>query len=132
VAEEIIFNEDQLADTNVFQTFRFDGVLGTTDIEIFEFTFRLPPPEAYKTAANVCSNLAPENGDAEMDALSPFPYKTNSDYYANLLVVQEQDEDDLTNHYFQITGRESHKTWWGLGLQWDFGVGCMQTNSQFR
>jgi hypothetical protein len=57
------------------QTFRFDGVLAITDIEIFEFTFCLPPPKAYKAAANACSNLAPENGDAEMDAPSRFHTK---------------------------------------------------------
>jgi hypothetical protein len=122
IAEEIVFNEDQLADTNTYQRIRFEGPLETVNIEIIEFNFYLPPAKAFKTESNACDNLAPEHGDAELDLLSPFPYKTNA-YYVNLLV--REDESDPTNHYFEVTGRSAYEGWSGAGIQWKFPAGCM-------
>jgi hypothetical protein len=95
-------------------------------IEIYEFEFKLASEEAYRSPTDVCPDLALPNGDAELDPLSPFPYKADA-YYTNVIVIQ--DEDNLNNHFFRISGRgnSNHNS-----LRWDVGVGCIKTNAVYR
>jgi len=126
ISETIVFDADMLNPTNIFNTFAFRGLLPGVDIEIYEFEFKLAPEEAYRSSTDICPDLALPNGDAELDPLSPFPYKADA-YYTNVIVVQ--DDENLSNHFFRISGRgNSHHN----SLRWETGVGCMTANAVYR
>ena len=114
--------------SNIHNVFRFYGPEPGVTIEVYEFEFKLASEAAYRTPGDVCVDLALPNGDAELDPLSPFPYKAEA-YYTNVFV--NQDEDNLGNHYFSISGRDNYNSNHG-GLRWDTGVGCMTTNAVYR
>ena len=127
ISETIVFNEDMLNSENVYTTFSFEGSKPGVVIELYDFEFKLASPEAYRSVGDVCTDLAPPNGDAELDPKSPFPYKTDA-WYTNMVVVQDQDTN-LGNHYFRIHGRgNSHHN----SARWDAAVGCMTTNAVYN
>jgi len=126
ISETITFDEDMIDSSNIHSIFHFYGLEANVVIEVYEFQLKLAPESAYRTASDVCTDLALPNGDAELDRISPFPYKADA-YSTNVFVTQ--DEDNLSNHYFAISGRGNsvHHS-----LRWDIGVGCMITNAVYR
>ena len=115
-----------LDSSNIYTIFTFYGLKPGVAIEVYEFQFKLAPEEAYRLPGEVCPDLALPNGDAELDPRSPFPYEADA-WNTNVFVAQ--DEDNLNNHYFKVSGRgNSHQN----SLRWDTGVGCMTTNSVYR
>ena len=115
-----------LDSSNVHSIFAFEGLDPGVSIEIYEFEFKLAPREAYRSPGDVCPDLALPNGDAEMDPLSTFPYEASA-YYSQLIVTQ--DEDNLSNHFFRISGR-GHS--YHNGIRWDAGLGCITANAVYR
>lgn len=126
ISETIIFKDDMIDSSNIHSIFHFYGLEANVVIEVYKFELKLAPESAYRTASDVCTDLALPNGDAELDPISSFPYKADA-YLTNVFVTQ--DEDNLSNHYFAITGRGNsvHRS-----LRWDTGVGCMTTNAVYR
>ncbi len=122
----MVFTDEMLVADNVYNVFSFEGLEPGVTIEVYQFEFKLAPESAYRTSEDICSDLAPPNGDAELDALSPFPYQS-TDWYSNVLVVQ--DEDDLSNHYFRISSR-GHS--YHNSLRWDTGLGCITENTVYN
>jgi len=126
ISENIYFNEDMLESSNIYTIFTFYGLEPHVTIEVFEFEFKLASGEAYRSPGDVCPDLALPNGDAELDPRSPFPYFADA-WYTNVYVAQ--DDDNLSNHYFRISGRGYS---YHNGLRWDTGIGCMTTNTVYR
>lgn len=125
ISETIVFSDEMLDATNVHTSFHFEGVYPGIAIELYHFEFKLAPEEAYRTSSDVCTDLAPPNGDAELDPMSPFPYQTLA-WLPNLFVVQ--DEENLSNHYFRVIGRGNS---WHNGIQWDTALGCITNNAVY-
>ena len=112
--------------TNRFTYFSLFGVDPGTTVEVYQFEFKLAPEVAYRTSDDICADLALPNGDAELDLLSPFPYGSAS-YWTNVFVAQ--DEENLMNHFFRVTGRGNQ---WRGGLNWDTGLGCISDNAVYH
>jgi len=125
IAETIVFTDEMLGD-NVYNAFAFEGLDPGVAIEVYQFEFKLAPESAYRTSDDICPDLALPNGDAELDPLSPFPYQS-TDYYSNVIVAQ--DEDNLSNHFFRISGR-GHS--YHNSLRWDTGMGCITDNTVYK
>ena len=126
ISETIVFRDEMLESTNIYSIFSFQGALPGVAIEIYEFEFKLAAEEAYRSPSDACPDLAPPNGDAELDPLSTFPYKADA-YYTNVVVAQ--DEDNLSNHFFRISGRgySYHNS-----LRWNTAIGCITSNAVYR
>jgi hypothetical protein len=135
IAIEITFTEEEVRDSNAYHVLQIRGPSPGDDMELLEFSIRLPPPEAFPDPNHICDNLVPSNGDAELFPLSPFPFQTNSDN-SHLIVVEEH-----SNRYFQVTGREfalnSHQAWidddWNeMGITWTVPHSCVKFKATYR
>ena len=119
----------------VSHSLELSGPSSEIDMELLQFTMRLPPPEAFPDPQNVCGNLVPANGHAELLGLSPFPFQTNNPN--THIVVAEED----SNHYFSVTGREfalsgaslfEDDDWNDVGLSWELPWECLKPKTTFR
>ena len=103
VSAEVHFGWKELSNHELNEVLDFAGPDESVDIEISDIMFFAPPPDAYSTAENVCKNMVPANGDAELFERSPFPFWSN-DEAVNLEVAEED-----YNHFFRVTGRDFAK-----------------------
>ena len=92
-----------------------------------------PPEEAYPEPEEICVDLVPTNGDAELLGLSTYPFRSNNEE-THVSVVTEG-----SNHYFQVTGREfavqkakRGRNWKNAGITWNILPTCIKTRVKYR
>ena len=126
------FTAAQISDSNIYEVFQLRGPSPGVDMELIEFSLRSPPKEAFPEPDNMCRDLVPSNGDAELLGLSPYPFRSNN-VDTLLSVVSEG-----TNHYFEITGREfaiqkarRGKNWRNAGITWDILPSCIKSHTKY-
>ena len=126
------FTSQQISDSNIYEMLQLRGPSSGVDMELLEFTLRAPPKEAFPEPDDLCRDLVPTNGDAELLGASPYPFRSNNDDTL-LSVVTEG-----SNHYFEVTGREfavqkarRGKNWRNAGITWDILPSCMKTHIKY-
>lgn len=129
IAVDFNFTSKQLSESNIYEMIQLRGPGPGVDMELLEFTLRAPPKEAFPK--NVCDDLVPTNGNAELLGLSPYPFRTNNDD-TFLSVVAEGN-----NNYFEVTGRKfaAKKVKKGrsanAGITWDIPLSCMNAHANY-
>lgn len=126
------FTSQQIAESNIYELIQLRGPGPGVDMELLEFTLRAPPIEAFPKPEDLCKDLIPANGNAELLGLSPYPFRSNNDD-THISVVAEE-----SNHYFEVTGREfavqnakKGKNWKNAGITWDVLPSCMKTHTKY-
>jgi len=132
IAIDFNFTDQQISDSNIYEMLQLRGPGPGVDMELLEFSLRAPPKEAFPELEDLCTDLVPANGDAELLGLSPYPFRSNNDD-AQLSVVSEGD-----NHYFEVTGREfavqkarRGKNWRNAGISWNVLPSCMKPHTKY-
>jgi hypothetical protein len=132
IAIDFNFTSSQISEFNIYEMIQLRGPGPGVDMELLEFTLRAPPKEAFPEPENLCKDLVPTNGDAELLGLSPYPFRSNNDQTL-LSVVSEG-----SNHYFEVTGREfavqkarRGKNWRNAGISWDVLPYCMKNHMTY-
>lgn len=139
IASKFTLTELESSLSNVYTNFRLSGPAPGISIELLEFTMREPPQEAFSTVTNVCANLVPGNGDAELVGDSPFPFSSNSGF-VKLVVGQELTRSyygGVSNSFFQIGNRDfapftNSNNWQGSGLHWEVPTDCLERDTVFQ
>eukprot|EP00542_Grammatophora_oceanica_P020927 CAMPEP_0194026912 /NCGR_PEP_ID=MMETSP0009_2-20130614/1155_1 /TAXON_ID=210454 /ORGANISM="Grammatophora oceanica, Strain CCMP 410" /LENGTH=1694 /DNA_ID=CAMNT_0038665801 /DNA_START=100 /DNA_END=5184 /DNA_ORIENTATION=- len=134
IADDLTFSSDNAQGSNIYETIRIQGPGAGITMEIDDLVLRLPPAEAFPDPQDVCSDLIPGNGDAELLGLSPFPFYKNKGY-TDLYV----EEETPTNHYFVSTARQyaeyyanedKDEIYDGMAVKLPFG--CIHERSTYR
>ncbi len=132
IAMAFNFSSSQTNDSNIYELIQIRGPNAGVDMELLEFSLRAPPKEAFPDPDNLCADLVPTNGDAELLGLSPYPFRSNNDDTL-LSVVNEG-----PNHYFEVTGREfavqkarRGKNWRNAGITWDILPSCIKPHTKY-
>jgi len=132
IAIDFNFTSQQITESNIYEIIQLRGPGPGVDMELLEFTLRAPPKEAFPEPEDLCKDLVPTNGNAELLGLSPYPFRSNNDD-THISVVM-----DGSNHYFEVTGREfavqnarKGKNWRNAGITWDILPSCMKTHTRY-
>eukprot|EP00537_Pseudo-nitzschia_pungens_P019000 CAMPEP_0172403870 /NCGR_PEP_ID=MMETSP1061-20121228/60885_1 /TAXON_ID=37318 /ORGANISM="Pseudo-nitzschia pungens, Strain cf. pungens" /LENGTH=989 /DNA_ID=CAMNT_0013138429 /DNA_START=146 /DNA_END=3115 /DNA_ORIENTATION=+ len=125
------FTSQQISESNIYEVIQLRGPGPGVDMELLEFSLRAPPKDAFPDPENLCKDLVPANGNAELFELSPYPFRTNNeDTY--LSVVTES-----SNRYFEVTGRKSAVKkvragrFYNAGITWDIPLSCIKTQAKY-
>ena len=114
-----------------------DALRTTSSIKVMDFTVRVPPATTFRDVYNpaeLCRDLVPPNGNAELVGLSSYPFTTNNPF-THILVEQDRVS---RNNYFAIKGRShsnhmagsDEQSWQSAGLSWDIPLSCLNQPSQ--
>ena len=128
-----IFPEEDVAATNIFQALRFYGADPEVDIYVEDISIGIPPPAAFYNPTNVCKDLVPGNGDAEVAGWSTFPFESTRNW-----IDLNVEEDVCGNHFFQIRGRsyqdllDPNGVPSFAGITWRVPLECVRENSLLR
>jgi hypothetical protein len=126
------FSSKHLKESNLYVILQLRGPGPGVDMEIMEFTLRTPPKEAFPDPENVCRDLVPGNGDAELLGWNSYPFHTN-DPDTHLSIAKEE-----FNHYFSISGRgfallnPKNRNWRSNGITWNIPQPCVRTRAKYR
>lgn len=132
ISVEFNFTSKQLHKSDVYEVLQLRGPGPGVDMELLEFTLRTPPKEAFPNPENVCGDLVPGNGDAELLGLSPYPFRTNN-HEIHLSIGEEG-----SSHYFAISGRgfavqnAKKGNWRSAGITWDILPPCVKPHAKYR
>ena len=143
ITTTVIFKEDELLNPVIHfrggpsTKYGRDALRTTSSIKVLDFTVRVPPATTYRDIYNpeeLCHDLVPPNGNAELVGLSSYPFTTNNPYTH---IVVEQDRMSR-NNYFAIKGRSHSNQLPGLetqalqsaGLSWDIPLSCLNQRHQ--
>jgi len=126
IAETILFKGNEVDSSNVYLLLRLFGPQAGTEIEIDDFSLRLPPPEVFPTSPT-CADLASGNNQANANGLSPFPFLSLGKE-SNIVVEQEADG----NNYFAVTGRDIDDPEAYHGIALEFPASCVDKGSVYH
>jgi hypothetical protein len=99
----VTYTKEELDSDNIFQILKLRGPDPQVVIEMDDFVFSLPPPEAVPDPADVCGGNIILNGDAELDAIHPYPFNKNS----GALTVEESGGNKYFRHYARSSDLDS-------------------------
>jgi hypothetical protein len=141
VAAEVHFDTMELDAQNVHHQLVVHGAPPGIDLDLLEFTLRLPPESAHADPNHVCGNWVPANGNIDQVGWHPFPFATNNPY-THVVVARDDDkekEKGNSRHYLQVTGRsfsinrvDPDSDWGDAGLSWNIPCGCVKQGSKYR
>eukprot|EP00535_Pseudo-nitzschia_heimii_P003501 CAMPEP_0197186878 /NCGR_PEP_ID=MMETSP1423-20130617/14758_1 /TAXON_ID=476441 /ORGANISM="Pseudo-nitzschia heimii, Strain UNC1101" /LENGTH=994 /DNA_ID=CAMNT_0042638305 /DNA_START=59 /DNA_END=3043 /DNA_ORIENTATION=+ len=132
IAIDFNFTSQQIAESNIYELLQLRGPGPGVDMELLEFTLRAPPKQAFPEAEDLCKNLIPTNGNAELLGLSPYPFRSNNDD-THISVVTDE-----SNRYFEVRGRafavqnaKKGVNWKNAGITSDILPSCMKPHTKY-
>jgi hypothetical protein len=99
----VTYTKEELDSVNIYQVLKLRGPDPQVEIEIDDFVFSLPPPAAVPDPADVCGGNIILNGDAELDAINPYPITLSN----GALTVEESGGNNYFHHYARTSDEDS-------------------------